>query len=205
MVGDEILRGQTTDKNTGLIGRFLATRGIALVEAAFVPDQPEPICETVRRFKTRSTYVFMTGGLGPTHDDVTAAALAQCLRRPLERNPEVSARLAQFYAAKNMPFTPARQKMALFPRGASLLENPLTPAPGFAVENLFVLAGIPAIVEASLPLVPLAAVGPPLVSRSGVSSLPEGSPRPDSRGGSKGACRRPDRMLPCLDKRPAWA
>ncbi|HBH26603.1 MAG TPA: competence/damage-inducible protein A [Rhodospirillaceae bacterium] len=149
VIGNEILSGRTRDVNTTTAARLLTAHGIALREARVVPDGQAAIVEAVNALRARYTYLFTSGGIGPTHDDITAAAVAKALGAPLTEHPEAVALMAAHYGDP-AKLTPARRKMALVPRGARLIGNALTGAPGFALGNVFVMAGVPAIMEAML-------------------------------------------------------
>jgi molybdenum cofactor synthesis domain-containing protein len=151
VIGDEILSGRTQDTNTGYIARWLGQIGIAVREARVVPDVEAEIVAAVRGLSARYDYVFSTGGIGPTHDDITADCMAAAFGTAIDYHPGVFAALASRYAAMNIgPFNEARQRMARIPYGASLIANPLSAAPGFQLGNVFVMAGIPAVMQAML-------------------------------------------------------
>ncbi len=151
VIGDEILSGRTQDTNTGYIARWLGVLGIPVREARVVPDIEAEIVTAVRALSARYDYVFSTGGIGPTHDDITADCMAAAFRTGIDFHPSVFAALAQRYAALSIgPFNEARQRMARIPYGASLIANPLSAAPGFQIGNVFVMAGIPAVMQAML-------------------------------------------------------
>jgi molybdenum cofactor synthesis domain-containing protein len=165
VIGNEILSGQTQDTNLGWIAARLVERGIRLAEARVVPDIEDEIVAGVRALAARYAYVFTTGGLGPTHDDITAAAMAKAFDRMLIVDPEAVARLERHYGAEAV--TPARLRMARIPEGATLIDNPVSAAPGFRVGNVFVMAGIPAIMRAMFDsLAPALSGGPPIRQRS---------------------------------------
>lgn len=151
VIGDEILSGRTQDTNTGYIARWLAQLGIPVREARVVADVEAEIVAAVRHLSARYDYVFTTGGIGPTHDDITADSVARAFETGIDHHPAVFAALAARYAAMNIgPFNEARQRMARIPYGASLIANPLSAAPGFQIANVFVMAGIPAVMQAML-------------------------------------------------------
>lgn len=177
MIGDEILSGRTQDTNTGYIARWLGQLGIAVTEARVVPDIESEIVAAVRHLSARYDYVFSTGGIGPTHDDITADAMARAFETGIDYHPAVFAELAARYAAMNIgPFNEARQRMARIPFGASLIANPLSRAPGFQLGNVFVMAGIPAVMQAMLEDVrPRLAAARPLASRTVSAYLGEGT------------------------------
>jgi molybdenum cofactor synthesis domain-containing protein len=177
VIGDEILSGRTQDTNTGYIARWLAQLGIPVREARVVPDIEAEIVSAVRYLSGRYDYVFSTGGIGPTHDDITADSMAAAFRTGIDFHPSVFAELAARYASMNIgPFNEARQRMARIPYGASLIANPLSKAPGFQLGNVFVMAGIPAVMQAMLDDVRHRLVGAqPLAARTVSVFLGEGT------------------------------
>ena len=173
VIGDEILSGRTQDVNIGAIARFLAPFGIDLCEARCVPDIEAEIVAAVNALRARYTYVFTTGGIGPTHDDITADSIGAAFGLPVEHHPEAMALLAARY--KPGDFNERRQRMARVPRGATLIRNPISVAPGFQIGNVFVLAGVPKIMEAMLEdVTPRLARATPVKSASIKVRLPEG-------------------------------
>jgi molybdenum cofactor synthesis domain-containing protein len=173
VIGDEILSGRTQDVNIAAIARFLGPFGIDLCEARCVPDITAEIVAAVSALRARYTYVFTTGGIGPTHDDITADAIGAAFGLPVEHHPDAMALLAARYAPGD--FNAMRQRMARVPRGASLIRNPVSVAPGFQIGNVFVLAGVPKIMQAMLEdVAPRLARGTPVISTSIVVRLPEG-------------------------------
>ncbi len=172
VIGDEILSGRTQDRNITTIARWLGARGIVLKEVRIVPDEDAAIIAAVRALKDAVDYLFTTGGIGPTHDDITAESVAKALGRRLVIHEEAYRRLLAYYGTEQ--FTPARQRMARTPDGAALIDNPISIAPGFRVENVFVLAGVPEIAAAMLDsLEPMITGGPPVLSRVLDVPLPE--------------------------------
>lgn len=148
VIGDEILSGRTQDKNLSYLATWLNEAGIQLLEARIVPDDQGTIVAAVNALRAEFDYVFTTGGIGPTHDDITAECVARAFERPLTIHPEAYRRLEEHYGAAE--FTKARQRMAHTPEGADLIDNPVSIAPGFQVENVFVMAGVPKIMQAML-------------------------------------------------------
>lgn len=148
IIGDEILSGRTRDTNLNTIARFVSALGIDLMEARTVGDRQDQIVEALNRLRGDYDYVFTTGGIGPTHDDITADAVGAAFGVAVEEHPEALAILERRYGAEN--FNPARRRMARVPQGAILIANPVTDAPGFQVDNVFVMAGVPKIMEAML-------------------------------------------------------
>ena len=141
IIGNEILSGKTQDTNLQFLGAELARKGITLVEARVLRDDKTAIVATVNKCRAKYTYVFTTGGIGPTHDDITAECIAEAFGRELVLHQEAANRLRR----RGLELNAARLKMAHVPAGASLIDNPLSGAPGFQVENVFVMAGIPAV------------------------------------------------------------
>ncbi|MBT4879644.1 MAG: competence/damage-inducible protein A [Alphaproteobacteria bacterium] len=172
IIGNEILSGRTPDENVQYIGKGLADLGIYLQEVRIIPDIDETIIETVREVKEDYNYVFTTGGIGPTHDDITAACIAEAVDLPLEYNEEVLRRLEEHYGDD---LTDSRKKMAQMPVGAILINNPETTAPGFQIENIFVLAGVPYIMRSMFEaLIPTLERGSKVFSRTINCFLAEG-------------------------------
>jgi molybdenum cofactor synthesis domain-containing protein len=171
IIGNEILSGKTQDANLQFLGLELAKLGIRLAEARVVRDEPAAIIRHLNEVRREFTYVFTTGGIGPTHDDITAECVARAFGVPLELNPDAVERLQR----SGRPLNEARLKMARVPRGAELVENPISNAPGFRIENVFVLAGIPSIARAMFAAaVPLLVQAPPILSASVDAYLREG-------------------------------
>jgi molybdenum cofactor synthesis domain-containing protein len=173
IIGNEVLSGRTRDANTAYLAERLNALGVRLVEVRVVRDDYEAIARAVNDLRAVNDYVFTTGGIGPTHDDITAEAIARAFGRPLIAHPEAVARLERHYAPGD--FTPARRRMANTPEGAVLIDNPVSAAPGFQVENVFVMAGVPRIMQAMFESVRHRLVGgEPLLSRTVRCNLPEG-------------------------------
>ena len=165
VIGNEVLSGRTQDANI----RFLATRlgeiGIPLREVRVIPDVPETIIQTVNEVRARFDHVFTTGGIGPTHDDITSECVAAAFGVPWEKHAEAWARLERHY--KPGEFNAPRQRMATMPRGATLIDNAISIAPGFTIGNVHVMAGVPRIMQSMFEsLAPRLAGGPPVVSRA---------------------------------------
>jgi molybdenum cofactor synthesis domain-containing protein len=160
-IGDEILSGRTQDTNTNYIARFLAALGIDLREARVVPDVETEIVAAVNALRTRYSYVFTTGGIGPTHDDITADAIAKAFHVSIDYHPEALALIGARY--KLGEFNEMRRRMARIPAGAVLIRNSVSSAPGFQLENVFVMAGVPMIMRAMLEdVAPRLNKGPPI-------------------------------------------
>ena len=173
IIGNEILSGRTKDANMAYLGAELNALGIRLTEARVVADTPDAICGAVNALRAQYDYVFTTGGIGPTHDDITSECIAQAFGLPFGRNPEAEAVLRDYYAEGEV--TEARLRMANTPEGAILIENPVSKAPGFQVENVFVLPGVPRIMQAMFGGIRHRLVGgQPMVSRTVSSHVPEG-------------------------------
>jgi molybdenum cofactor synthesis domain-containing protein len=150
VIGDEILSGRTRDINVQQIAEFLAPLGINVSEVRIVSDVQSAIVEAVRALAERCTYVFTTGGIGPTHDDITADAVAAAFNRSIDVREDARAILERWYEKSDTELTEARLRMARIPDGASLIDNPVTGAPGFQIENVFVMAGVPKITRGML-------------------------------------------------------
>ncbi len=148
VIGDEILSGRTQDTNSSYIARWLGERGIQLREIRVAPDVQAEIVAALNSLRGRYDYVFTTGGIGPTHDDITADAVAAAFAVPIGFHPQAMAILEAHYRPGE--FTEARKRMARIPDGAELIDNPVSKAPGFHIGNVFVLAGVPMIMQAML-------------------------------------------------------
>ena len=147
IIGDEILSGRTKDANINWIASELTKLGIRLVEARVICDDIETIKKTVNTFTKNYTYVFSCGGIGPTHDDITTESVAKAFNQKLEKNQDAMRRLKLHYEGTNIEFNEARQKMAIVPTNSILIDNPVSAAPGYRIENLFVFAGVPKIMQ----------------------------------------------------------
>jgi molybdenum cofactor synthesis domain-containing protein len=148
IIGDEILSGRTVDQNTPWIAEKLAEHGIKLREVRVVPDDYTDIINAVNALRSHYTYLITTGGIGPTHDDITAAAIAQAFAVPVKEDPDARKILEDYYGTREL--NDARLKMAAVPEGAVLIDNPVSGAPGFKMENVYVLAGVPRIMQGML-------------------------------------------------------
>jgi molybdenum cofactor synthesis domain-containing protein len=146
LIGNEVLSGRTQDLNLRYLGRRLSELGIPVREARVIPDVAETIIATVNEMRARYGHVFTTGGIGPTHDDITSECIAAAFGVPWEPHPDAWRRLEKAYEPGQ--FNAARQRMATMPRGAALIDNPISTAPGFTIGNVHVLAGVPRIMEA---------------------------------------------------------
>jgi molybdenum cofactor synthesis domain-containing protein len=174
VIGNEVLSGRTQDANI----RFLATKlgeiGIPMREVRVIPDVPKTIIDTVNEVRARFTYVFTTGGIGPTHDDITSECIAAAFGVPWEPHPEAWARMERSYRPGE--FNAARQRMATMPRGATLIDNAMSVAPGFQIGNVYVMAGVPRVMQSMFEwLAPKLQGGPKIQSRAvHAIGLPEG-------------------------------
>ena len=175
VIGDEILSGRTKDRNIGTIADHLTAIGIDLVEVRIVPDAEDCIVEAVNALRSRCTYVFTTGGIGPTHDDITADAIAKAFGVSIDVDARAVAVMRPAYEQRGMHLTPARLRMARIPNGATLIANTVSFAPGFQIGNVIVMAGVPGIMQAMLAEVtPRLATGQKMLSRSISLAHPEG-------------------------------
>ncbi|MGH7069352.1 MAG: competence/damage-inducible protein A [Acetobacteraceae bacterium] len=145
IIGNEVLSGRTQDVNVKFLATRLAELGIPLREVRIIPDVTEVIITTVNETRARFTYLFTTGGIGPTHDDITSECVAAAFGVPWEPHPEAWALLEARYPPGG--FNAARQRMATMPRGARLITNPVSVAPGFEIANVFVMAGVPQVMR----------------------------------------------------------
>ncbi|MDP7666828.1 MAG: competence/damage-inducible protein A [Rhodospirillales bacterium] len=173
VIGNEVLSGRTQDANLQYLAAGLGELGIRLLEARVIADDEDVIARAVNECRARYDYVFTTGGIGPTHDDITSAAVARAFGVALVRNPQVVALLNDHYAPDTV--NEARLKMAEMPEGARLVENSVSRVPGFQIENVFVLAGVPSIMRAMFDgLKHRLEGGLPMLSETLVARLPEG-------------------------------
>ncbi|WP_119679575.1 competence/damage-inducible protein A [Indioceanicola profundi] len=175
IIGNEILSGRTQDANLIFIAKYLGGIGVRLREVRVVPDDEAEIVAAVNALRARYTYLFTTGGIGPTHDDITSECIAKAFGVPLIQHPEARRRLEAHYADSGL-LNEARLRMANTPKGAVLIDNPVSTAPGFQIGNVFVMAGVPSIMQAMLTgLGDRLAGGPPVLSRTVVCAVPEGT------------------------------
>lgn len=174
IIGNEVLSGRTKDANLNWMARRLTDMGIRLKEARVIPDVEEVIVDAVNEMRAAYDYVFTTGGIGPTHDDITAACIAKAFGVEVMRHPDAVALLEAYIPADRL--NEARLKMADVPVGGELIENPVSRAPGFRMENVFVMAGVPSIMRAMFDsLAPLLTGGPKVLSLAVATYLPEGT------------------------------
>jgi molybdenum cofactor synthesis domain-containing protein len=150
VIGDEILSGRTKDKNIGTIADHCTMIGIRLKEVRVVGDFEDEIVSAVNELRRRYTYVFTTGGIGPTHDDITADSMAKAFGVGIDHHPEVKALMLANYERRGVEATPARLRMARIPDGASLIHHTISVAPGFRLDNVIVMAGIPVVMQSML-------------------------------------------------------
>lgn len=175
VIGDEILSGRTRDSNMPLLALALGAKGISLCEARVVPDVAEEIAAAVNALRARYDHVFTSGGIGPTHDDITADSIAAAFGVGIDVREDARAILATNYADPDVALNPARLRMARIPDGAALIDNPVSKAPGFSIGNVHVMAGVPAVFEAMLAgLLPKLTGGDPLLSETVQIMRPEG-------------------------------
>lgn len=150
LIGDEVLSGRTQDKNLQQIAQFLAPLGINISECRVVPDVEDEIVDAVNTLRAKVDYVFTTGGIGPTHDDITADSIARAFGVGIDVRADALAIIEHWYEKTGTPLTDSRKRMARIPDTASLIENPVTGAPGFQTGNVFTLAGVPKIARGML-------------------------------------------------------
>src|SRR3984893_14099816 len=175
VIGDEILSGRTKNQNIGYIADYLTKIGIDLREVRIVPDVAFEIVAAVNALRTRYDYLFTTGGIGPTHDDITADAVATAFGVEISEDPRAIKLLLTLIKPEDL--NEARRRMARIPHGSELIENRISKAPGFRIENVIVLAGIPAVMQVMLDAVaPQLARGAPMIAETiSAGSLPEGA------------------------------
>ena len=150
VIGDEILSGRTKDKNIGYIADHCTAIGIQLKEVRIVPDEEAEIVGAINALRARYTYVFTTGGIGPTHDDITADCVAKAFGVPIDIDPRALALLKPYYERRGLEITPGRLRMARIPAGADLVDNSISIAPGFMIGNVITMAGVPNIMQVML-------------------------------------------------------
>lgn len=172
VIGNEILSGRTQDSNTPWIAEKLIDHGVLIKEVRIIPDEREAIIQTVRDLKDKVDYLFTTGGIGPTHDDITAECIAEAFGLEMEQNEQAFRMLEEYYGLENL--TPPRAKMAMVPRGAKLIPNPVSAAPGFIVGNVHVMAGVPRIMQGMfMHVLDVLKPGKPMLSNTVSCSMPE--------------------------------
>lgn len=174
-IGDELLSGRTKDKNIGHLADVLSLAGIDLKEVRIVADEQRAIVAAVNALRSAYDYVFTSGGIGPTHDDITADAISAAFGVECVYDPDAMRLLSEMYERRNMEFTDARRRMARMPMGASHIANPVSTAPGFVVGNVYVMAGVPQVFQAMLDaVIPTLRSGARMLSRHVRSPYGEG-------------------------------
>lgn len=172
IIGNEILSGRTQDTNTPWVAERLTERGIVLAEVRVIPDVEEVIIRTVKELSGLYDYVFTTGGIGPTHDDITADCVAKAFNVELVRDDDAFKMLEEHYGIEQL--TPPRAKMSLVPAGSKLIPNPVSAAPGFQIENVYAMAGVPRIMQAMLDhIIGTIEAGKPILSNTVACGLAE--------------------------------
>jgi molybdenum cofactor synthesis domain-containing protein len=175
VIGDEILSGRTKDKNIGYIAEYLTTIGIDLREVRVVPDIEEEIVTALDALRARYTYLFTTGGIGPTHDDITADCVAKAFGVTIDHDPRAVAIMKERFDAMGTTMNEARMRMTRIPAGAELVLNKVSAAPGFWIGNVIVMAGVPSIMQAMLDYVaPKLATGAKMLSETVRADAREG-------------------------------
>ena len=166
VIGDEILSGRTKDKNIGFVAEYLTNMGIDLKEVRVVSDDQNAIVSAVNALRHAYTYVFTSGGIGPTHDDITADAVSVAFGLPCEHDEAALELLRLHYSKTDLEFTEARKRMARMPRGAVHIDNPVSKAPGFRIGNVHVMAGVPKVMQSMMDsLAPTLQGGAKMLSR----------------------------------------
>ena len=176
IIGNEVLSGRTQDKNLAFVGNALGEIGIDMKEVRIVADEEDEIIGAVNALREKYTYVFTSGGIGPTHDDITADCIAAAFGVKLAMHPLATQLLEAHYEAQGIEFNAARARMARIPEGASLIDNPVSTAPGFRIGNVHVMAGVPKIMQAMMEnILPTLEGGEKLASVTITAQVPEGS------------------------------
>ena len=176
VIGDEILSGRTKDRNIGYIADHLTAIGIQLREVRVVPDIEDDIVAAVNALRARYTYLFTTGGIGPTHDDITSDCIAKAFGAKIDIDPRALALMKPHYERRGIELTPARLRMARLPEGSVLVENSVSVAPGFMMDNVVVMAGIPNVMQVMLDAVtPKLKTGRRMLSTMPITSSPNAS------------------------------
>jgi|TARA_R110000868_G_scaffold194672_2_gene440302 molybdenum cofactor synthesis domain-containing protein len=172
IIGNEMLSGRTQDRNIQHIATKMTEIGIAMMEVRIIPDVPHRIIDAVKALSAAYSYVFTTGGIGPTHDDITAENVAAAFDVPLEENTDAREMLNAYYGAEGL--TKSRLRMARIPKGAQLIPNQVTSAPGFVIKNVHVMAGVPRIMQDMLThILPALHGGAPILSNTVTCELTE--------------------------------
>lgn len=176
LIGSELLSGRIADENMHYIANSLVQVGVTLSEVRVIADDCEVIINTVNELRARYDYVFTTGGIGPTHDDITAECIAKAFVKPLIQHPETGKSLRAFFEKKGVEANPERMRMANMPEGATPLKHEGSPVPGFVMENVYVLAGVPRIMQTMLDAaIPQLQKGRPTLSVSVRCDVQEGT------------------------------
>src|SRR3954463_4998754 len=174
IIGNEILSGRTKDANLQFLALELNKLGVRLTEVRVIPDVEQTVVDTVNEVRAKFDYVFTTGGIGPTHDDITADCIAKAFGVGISEHPEAVARMTRHYGDAAL-FTPARRRMARVPHGGTLVDNPVSVAPGFQMENVFTFAGIPSVMQGMFQSMKhRLGGGGPVLARTVRTNLPEG-------------------------------
>ena len=174
VIGNEILSGRTLDTNKHYLCKELTSNGIDVIEARVIKDNENTIIKVVNEVRKKYNYIFTTGGIGPTHDDVTANAIAKAFKKKLVKNKKALEILKLYYSSTEKGLNQARMKMAFIPQSAELLYNPITKAAGFRLKNVYVMAGIPQIMEAMFKrIIKKIKKGTPDISKTILIKLPE--------------------------------
>jgi molybdenum cofactor synthesis domain-containing protein len=175
VIGDEILSGRTKDKNIGFLADTLADIGIDLMEVRIVGDTEAAIVDAIRALSKRYDFVLTSGGIGPTHDDITADSVAEAFGVPIGVDPRAAEILLAFWQKRGVEPNESRMRMARIPAGASLIPNTVSAAPGFRIGNVFVMAGVPAILQAMMDeVVKMLPASRPVLSETIEAHRPEG-------------------------------
>lgn len=176
LIGNELLSGRTQDTNLAYMAKGLSAHGIQLRQARIIPDEPSEIVDTVNTMRAAYTYVFTTGGIGPTHDDITADCIASAFGAGIDINLEAKQRLLDYWDKRGIEPNDDRLRMARIPNGAELIDNPISAAPGFRLDNVYVMAGVPKIMQAMFDsILPALQRGPVIDSVSVLCDLGEGT------------------------------
>ena len=167
VIGDEILSGRTRDSNLHFLSCELTKIGIDLQEARIIPDNAKEIINAVKWLSSKYNYLFTSGGIGPTHDDITADCISAAFETEINIREDAFKLLESYYLSQNIEFNKSRQRMARIPNGAKLIDNPISVAPGFQLKNVYVMAGVPNIFQSMVQsVIPTLISGEPLLSKS---------------------------------------
>lgn len=167
VIGDELLSGRTHDANMHYLAKELTEIGISLTEARFIRDDPTAIVSSVIELSKRFDYLFTSGGIGPTHDDITTDCVAEAFEKKASIRPDALKILQEYYDGKDIELNEARLRMARIPETAELIDNPISAAPGYVIENVYVMAGVPKIFQSMLKtVIPKLEKGLPTLSLS---------------------------------------